>query len=236
MCCGTPLVADYRATGLTAGAAYTFAVNTTGMASTPITWAGATRSATVRIFETADPSATDYSGLSLIVGSVKAYSAGHSSLDLAKIDMVLYTDPSSASTLTLVSAGASGSGIQPSMPGVRMCSFNDNSVLVAGGLDNDYYSSDLKGLFSVPVNNAADIPAGVSSELIVRVVTSDKNYTRVEVMKQSDGTLIGGTTGSRYIDVTVSEQATASLPYAARGIDASRFFATTRKAGIVNMH
>jgi hypothetical protein len=223
-------------TGLTAGTAYTFAVNTTGMPSTAITWAGAARSATVRIYETNDPSSSDPSGLSLIVGSVQAFGTSTSAGHQASIDVVLSSDNTSASGITLVSAGVTGSGIPPTLSGLRMTTFNDNSVLVTGGLDADYYSSDLAALFALG-NNTADIPTGTSPSEIIRVKTTDHFYARLEIVPQADGTLYGTNAGGyKFVDVIVSEQSTALLPYAARGIDAAKFFATTRKAGVVNMH
>ncbi len=216
--------------GLTDGQAYAITVHSSGGTSAATTWAPADRSGPFTLYETSDNTSGHFSGLDLDFNNVHTVSVGGGN---ATADVVLASDTSAAalpSGIFLGSAGVQGTGIAPGVAKVTL--FNYQSVLVNGGLDSDYYSSDLSGLIlgtslidptattSADFNGTTATSLGANDpnhDAIIRVKTQSGHYVRIDVIRQPTGLLWKTVNGFNAIDVKVSEQSVAGEPYAARG-------------------
>jgi hypothetical protein len=217
-------------TGLKNGVSYSITVRSSGGSSSATSWAPADRTPTnptgfITLYESADNTPGHPSGLDLDVNNVGAVStSGMSPL----ADIVLGSDKTLVpSGIFLVSAGVSGSGITN---GAKMAIFNDATGFVNGGLDSDYYptatDNDLGSLFPGNKNSidfVANFATSDTRDAIIRIKTSTGHYVRLDVIRQSNGSLWRTVTDNNgtprnAIDVRVSEQASANLPYAGRGV------------------
>jgi hypothetical protein len=196
--------------GLTAGTTYSISVRSATAFSETILWATAIRFGPIRLYENSDPDATHPCGLVLASQATEHITAtGPAPLS----DIMLATDTSGDSVISLISPSASPQSHRLDGKLTKLSDF----FIYGGSLDDISFASDLSGKFTSGVN-AYRMPPGQTSNMIFQALTVDNHYAQVEVVTQSDGTLYGTTVqGYHYVDVNISYQPTAGLPYAGRG-------------------
>ena len=202
--------------GLTTGVSYNLYVAAQGTAGRtgPIVWMTANRFGPITLYETADNTAGDYSGLDLSTGTALSTIGGQAD----QIDIVLATDNGAGVPypyLSLQAADVAGSGI----PGTtRLTRFGNNYYIVDGGLNNDFYSASFASEISTV--NYINIDSTMHTPIILLAKTADLNYARIEIMKQANGYLwkdvTRGANTYRAIDVMVSYQPTVGIGIASR--------------------
>lgn len=223
--------------GLTPNVKYTIQVeSSTNNLSTGVEWATATRSAKIRLWETADNTAGHFSGL--VLGNPgEATSSAHSASTIGAekldIDLVLASDTSLLNLpyMTLQGADVDGSGII----GGRATRLGNVVNAITAGLDGDFYSTSFSDQFNLGVN-FVPFPQNASDPLVILVKTADNpsHYARVEVTKQPSGLVWGegpAPENYRYIDVVVSYQPIAGVAYAGRPVGIARGFNTPKVGG-----
>lgn len=192
---------------------YTFTVRTAGGTTNAVTWMTAERTNGLRIYETADPSTSDPSGLS--VGPMMA-----STINLANgatADFVLESyagDPTLPSGISLVSSNVHNAAW-------RDTKVNGKAFYVVGGLNNNFSMTDYKTSMDTATMNAFDIPNdavyATKGSAIFVVKTSDNHLALVEVVPDASGKLYGTDANShKYVTVNVSYQAKVNTGYASR--------------------
>lgn len=203
-------------TGLASGVIYSITVRGAGGVSSPVTWpSSATRTLAVRIWETAAPTASGFSGLQLSNASGSAVAVSFRSPTASTADFILATtsDPTYPSGLILESPDVIN-------PTYHVNALSDTAMYSTSGLDGLPFGRDLS-LFSYATSGAqTSIPndavyTTVGSKLKL-VKTSDGHYAKLAIKPQTGGKLYGTSGGFKFIDVDVSYQSMASVPYAAR--------------------
>ncbi len=220
---GTSVVKEFTTTsgsvnGLVANTEYTFTVkslNGTAKSTTGavIKWAGAARYTTnITLYETASSNGSglqfpNTSGLRIAQGGQwdicldTRDSGGEPSFDIGSPTKSSYTD----------NAGKFPNGDQ-----ARVTLIGKTWSGVAS-LDNVYESVDLSqaaGLSEALINFNAANTAGAPFAFVVK--TASGNFAKV-LVKASNGKLLQGTSPNRYVDLEVSYQSGANLPYALKG-------------------
>jgi hypothetical protein len=212
--------------GLTLNTLYTISVHSkAGVSSNTVTWAPATRTQTVRLYETADNSGGHYSGLVLNGNEIGqgpnavAVSTADAAPNHLSTDIVFASDQTNTNSfLTIVSpAVTSISGVESG----KYTKFS-NPIQIAGGMDNIYYTGDLRTTIATSgtsIVNAIELTTTTNQQpLVFNVLTADNHFARVEVQPQPSnaGRLYAGAAGQNYIDVKVSYQPLSNTPYAGR--------------------
>lgn len=188
---------------------------------------------TVRLWETAAPSSVGSAGLIIEPTGLRVVST--ESEDSNKIDLVLASEFMGGPDvfLSLVSPSVT---TRSGIIGGKRTAFGNDSYIVEGGLDEDYYTAEISSLIQ-------DGSGGVNAAFIYRYEQSDEvygdpmiillrlaneHYARLEVVPQSDGLLYGmNSEGYRYCDVRLSYQEIQGAGYVsrpiARGTEIPRF-------------
>jgi hypothetical protein len=215
--------------GLTVGTDYTISVRNANGTSSSITYSPATRwpadGSTVRLYSTAAPASVGPSGLIIENTGIRVVST-ESAADSNSIDVVLGWNDNAAKPVSLVSPGVEGSGVFNGMETKFISPF-----LVAGGLNEDYYTGSIVGLFTAgPTFNAVDVEtlsaadAAKAYSLIApfrSTAGGEVHYGRIELVPQAAtgqpyGVLVVGGKQYEFVDVKVSYQSVANSGYVGR--------------------
>ncbi|MDP4200148.1 MAG: hypothetical protein Q8922_12295 [Bacteroidota bacterium] len=211
---GTTSGSAMDVTSLQEQTAYTFIVHTAGGNTNSITWMTAERTNGLRIYEVADPSSSDPSGLSL--GPQMAMTLPLSQGAAADFVLESYAnDPTLPSGISLVASNVHSSGW-------RDTKVSGKANYIVGGLANNFRSSDYKTEMDTASQNAFDLPNdavyGTKGSAIIVVKTQDNHLALVEIVPDpSTGKLysVNGA-GYKYVTVNVSYQLATNTGYAAR--------------------
>lgn len=214
--------------GLAVGTNYTIAVRNANGTSSSITYSPATRwpadGSTVRIWSTATPGANRPSGLIIENGGITPIST--EAADSTRIDVVLGWNDNPAKPVALVGPGVEGSGVFNGMETKFISPF-----LVAGGLNEDYYTGSIVGLFTAgPTFNAVDVAtlsatdAAKNLSLIApfrSTAGGEVHYGRIELVPQAGtgqnyGVIVEGGNQYEFVDVKVSYQSVPNSGYVGR--------------------
>jgi hypothetical protein len=212
-------------TGLTLGQTYTIQIKNDNGSSSILTWAPARRwpseanpSQTVRVYSTGAAAPNKPSGLIFNGTEIRAVSIR--SADSDNIDLVVAFNAAIDTPISFVSPGVFGSGIETG----KQTLFGDENYVVAGGLDNDFYTGSITGLFS-DGNNAVDIvrrllgSSAIGLPLIVLARTQESgnvHYARIELVPQPDGQAFGVEDTYEFVDLKISYQTIPNAGYVGR--------------------
>ena len=197
---------------VTEGDLYSITVASSGGQTSTLKWMSAQRNMGLRIYETNDNRAGDYSALILASNSTRTVSEASAS----NADFVLesITDGSVASGISFVN----GYEID--------ASWNDDKISTAanyipGGLDSAYRSTDYSSEMASANGTDYPIPAdngyNTKGSRVLIVNTQDGHLALIEIVPDpSTGLLYSTDSGHKYITVNVSYQSVASQPYASR--------------------
>jgi hypothetical protein len=210
-----------------------------------IIWAPIYLTSMVRVYETADSSSSQPSGL--VLGQT-SHAASISGSEKDNIDLVLATDNSLKQIpfLSLIAADVQGSGIN----GGKATDIGNNAYQTKAGLVGNKFTTDIAGL--VPTQsgnriNSFDIPGNISdsSSIILLMRTSDGHYARVEIIPQPavggnnylwGDTNPGGKPSYRFIDVNVTYQTIFDGGYVGRPIETKRGTNTPKTGKLTIVH
>jgi hypothetical protein len=195
-------------TGLQTGTVYTFFVLSSIAYSDTIRWATAQRFPSVRLYETADNTSGENAGLVVSTGT----SVSITGTDAETSDIVLATDPTSLSGVTVVSPAVTSLSPLSNGKNTKFSDFNTN-----GSLDYIYYhaDTDISNRFKDGVNSY-EVPSNPYSDFLFEIITADNHYAQVELQTQPNGQIVGGSGTAHFVDVIVSYQPAAGMPYVAR--------------------
>jgi hypothetical protein len=178
---------------------YTLYVNSTEALSEHIQWALSKRYGPRRV--------TEGEGIDLASGNVMSAAA-----DPSPVDVILATDPTSVGLVSLISPAFTKLS---KLTHGRNTQFSDFYVY-GQALDSIYFQRDLSTKFDSDVN-MIELDEEYHPSLIFQVLTADKHYAQIGVIPQPNGHLIGiDASKHRFVDLQVSYQTIANLPYAGR--------------------
>lgn len=215
---GTPAAttgSNGTVTGLSEGVQYNISIHIGTGASSSITWMTAERTTGIKIYEKADPSSSDPSGLVLAStadGGVTAIPLSGAS----NADFVLDDVASLPSGISL----ESGAVLNAQWNDMKV---NPNANYVPGGLNKYYRNTDYTADIAAATVNSFDIPddAGYGSKgsRVLICQTADGNLALVEVVPDATtGQLYSTTTdGFKYVTLNISYQSQVDEFYARRG-------------------
>lgn len=204
--------------GLDPNKIYSITIGTLAGTTDAVDWAPAYRQPdgsgqAFRLYETRDNTTGHYAGL--VLSSVNPHTASVVGAEAQSIDFVLAYDPSAPSPYLSV--------VSPSLTSLsniangRSTQIANNTFLVNGGLDSDYYQSPISELFGGDANYVSLTEFNQGSSLIIPFLTADGHYGRLEILPQSNGQLYGlDAKSNKFVDVRVSYQAMLNTPYAGR--------------------
>ena len=195
-------------TGLQSGTVYTFFVLSSVAYSDTIHWATAQRFGPVRLYETADNTPGENAGLVVSTGTTVSISG----TDGETSDIVLATDPTSLSGLTVVSPAVTSLSHLSNGKNTKFSDFSTN-----GSLDYIYYhaDTDISNRFKNGVNSY-EVPSNPYSDFVFEIITADNHYAQIELKTQPNGQIVGGSGTAHFVDAVISYQPTAGVPYVAR--------------------
>ncbi len=191
------------------------AVSSPSSAANTITWATASYTAGLTLYESADNTAGHNSGLILGIPSKTSTISGTAGLG---VDLILATD----NTIPLPQLEIRSPDAQ--LTGARTTYLSNGAYIVGGGANNNFFSSDITSQidFVSPVN-VYDIPAagGVGSDSsAIILVRAQGHFARIEIVRDPvTGKLwrdTGGASSTRYIVVNVFYQTTTGWGYVSR--------------------
>jgi hypothetical protein len=227
----------YTVTGLAANTQYTFSVaanDASGLGeASSITWAGATRftetSTAGQMIRMYEAESTQPSGVNLNVnGAPRLVSLRATATDQAKAQLAMYIYPrTGGGTPDSVIIGPVYALTEYRISGGNIISRMDTSVYISGStyqvssLNTWYLSSNLESL----IDQASNVKAytfkqtNISGQgFIVRTGSPGAyNYARV-VVKAIGGSILQGAFPNRYVELEVSYQTQANVPYAKPGM------------------
>jgi hypothetical protein len=195
-------------TGLQTGTVYRFFVLSSVAYSDTIQWATAQRFASVRLYESADNTSGENAGLVVSTGT----SVSITGTDAETSDIVLATDPTSLSGLTVVSPAVTSLSHLSNGKNTKFSDFSTN-----GSLDYIYYhaDTDISNRFKDGVNSY-EVPSNPYSDFVFEIITADNHYAQIELQTQPNGQIVGGSGTAHFVDVMISYQPAAGVPYVAR--------------------
>jgi len=232
---------SYTVTGLQANTTYNFQIQSNGTVSASRQWAPALRlpseagnsRQTFRIYETADNTTGHPSGLALVPANAKAAATEISINASGAVNIVDFVLSSRAGIddnaifppgLAIIAADVTGSGFTS---GGRKTAFANTTFFVKGGLDEDFYGTDIaQAITTQPDSLRANIvyiddESHDGASLIIPFRTAEGYYGRLEVVPQSNGKWYGSTSAGYYVDVRVSLQTQQGVAYVGRPIPKS---------------
>jgi hypothetical protein len=173
---------------------------------------------TVRLWESEAPQ--HYGGAGLIITPNGLQTIPHTSGQTSLIDLVLaeYPDGGDELPVALVSPGTDLSGIIDGKRTMFAAFYWD----IVGGLQEDYYQTSLEGMIPTgedAFNTMVIAKRGApdpSSYSVLPVILDGGHYARIEIVPQPNGQIFGIQDSFHFIDIRVSYQPQANVPYAGR--------------------
>lgn len=209
--------------GLQPGIVYTFRALVDGVETEYGNWATAKRlpfetngTQTIRLWEIAAEDATTGAGLIISPNGLRVVNTQSSESHL--VDVVLgsdFIDPTIP--IYLVSPGVQGSGIV-----VGKTTRFATPFLITGGLDKDFYTASVAGLFNDNFNSVDILQNGTPEQysLVIPTLLEDENdvksYARIEIVPQATGQLFGRSGQFYFVDLKVSYQTLKNTGYVGR--------------------
>jgi hypothetical protein len=220
---------SYTVNNLTAGKAYTFSVYAVrgGAASTAssIEWSGALRypnaSTTLRMYES---NSNLGSGLTLdpSLGGPLNVKVGTSNPNPERVQLAIYTKNADPNVFSIGAANAFDEYKQGAANAFDQNTYISTSSYPALSLSDWYSAASIAGAIPTDGNvRAFDLPNAQTGQMgqgfYVRTgTTANYHYARVFV-KNNGGKLLQGTAPDRYVELEISYQQTANIPYAKPG-------------------
>jgi len=218
-------------TGLKVGKQYTFSVTavrgTLSSSAATVDAAGATRYGSTTSLKLYESKSALPSGLTIdpALGGPAVVSVSSSNPNLSSVQLAIYKDVSNALQFEIGPAYAYDTTIYRNANLFDHNTYISDSTFPAANLDSWYGTGSIAGRFTSTGNVSTfplpDLQSTLGQGFYVRTGTAGNyHYARVFV-KNNGGKLLQGTAPDRYIEIEISYQTGANLPFAKSNVGAT---------------